>query len=521
MQTPALNTAAPNPEMLNMIRNPAVQPPQQPTGAPAQQPEGAAPPSAEGQPPVTPQDGQQEVTVSQPLPGGETLPSMDLPLPTLPGMPSMEATAPRQDGNFFAFLQKLADTPRFAEGINRLLLQFTEGAVGTIGAAGTVARTAETTASALPRELDALVRQLPRNEAEAVDFLKQQTTGGSRFTGDLFDLLRTAYEQTSSKAAKNDILQFVRRFNDYTSAEHIESSMLRTLGQLAKTAPREYTEQLETLTQSLEQALSTGDRAGTLKLLQGKILPFLTDVSDSHPDIRLPNTLISIFKPLAARFENSGEDGLLQAFRQLTERSALGPALEKFSDLKKLVGESDIAKAKADRRFAEQLARTADWAMKGKGGGDPRRLFRQLISNELLNKSVYLPLEHALLPMEWNGRHVLSELWVDPDAEKDARGTDEKERLIRFLLHMDIPGLGPIDLTLESRGESIELQLACPETIVPFSEQIQREMTRILENNGLKPEGIQIQKWEKPTKLTDAFPKIAKGESSSGVNLKI
>ena len=86
---------------------------------------------------------------------------------------------------------------------------------------------------------------------------------------------------------------------------------------------------------------------------------------------------------------------------------------------------------------------------------------------------------------------------------------------------MDIPGLGPIDLTLESRGEAVELQLACPETIVPFSEQIQREMSRILENNGLKPEGIQIQKWEKPTTLTAAFPKIAKGDSGSGVNLKI
>lgn len=515
MQTPALNNTAPNPEMLNTIRNPAAQ---QPSGTPAQQPGSTAPP-AEGQAPAVPQGGQQTAAaVPQPAPGMEQLPSVELPLPTLPGMPSMETAVPRQDGNLFAFLQKLADTPRFAEGINRLLLQFT---AIPAGAAGTVSQTAGTTAPALPQELDALVRQLPQNEAEAVDFLKQQATGGSRFTGELFDLLRTAYARTESKAAKNDILQFVRRFNDYTSSEHIESSMLRTLGQLTKAAPREYTAQLETLTQSLEQTLSTGDRAGTLKLLQGKILPFLKDVSDRHPDVRLPNTLISIFKPLAARFENSSEDGLLQAFRQLTERSALGPALEKFTDLKKLTGESDIAKAKADQRFAEQLARTADWAMKGKGGGDPRRLFRQLISNELLNKSVYLPLEHALLPMEWNGRHVFSELWIDPDADKDARETDEKERLIRFLLHMDIPGLGPIDLTLESRGESVELQLACPGTIVPFSEQIQREMTRILENNGLKPEGIQIQKWEKPTTLTAAFPKIAKGESNSGVNLKI
>ena len=527
MQTPSISSPSPNPEMLNMIRNPGAQPAGQPSGANAPQPSDTAQPGA-GEPSAAPSEGAPAASpgeaggVSLPQ-GGQTvaeagpLPGAELPLPELP---AMEIPAPRQDGNFFDFLQKLADTPRFSEGMNQLLLRFpgmaeaghTAGTASAEGAAGA-------TAPALPPELNALAQLLPQNETEAAAFLKQQTAGGSRFAGELFDVLRTAYAESGSKSMKTDILQFVRRFSDYTSAPHIESAMVRTLGQLAKTLPKAYSGTLEGMAQSLEKNLAEGDRGGTLRLLQGKILPFLKDIGDSHPDLRLPNTLISIFKPLAARFENGSEDGLLQAFRQLAERRELKPALSKFTDLQKLFSESRAAKAAENRRFAEQLVKTADWAMKGKGGGEPRKLFRQLISNELLNKSVYLPLEHALLPMEWNGKRLLSELWIDPDAGDDGRSESGKERLIRFLLHMDVPGLGPVDLLLACRGEAVELQLSCPETVVPFSEQIQQEMTRILENNGLKPEGIQIQKWEKPLTLPAAFPKLSK--RGSGVNMKI
>lgn len=516
MQASIMNGPSPNPDTLNMIRNPAAQPPADGQAAQAPANGSAQNVPQEGQQPLqqgavqVPQQGTQvpQPTVPMPtvpLPGMEQLPGLEtLPeLPAMPAMPGLESLVQRLDGNFFAFLEKLADTPRFSEAMNQLLLNFTPASQG----------------KPVPEELDALMRQLPQDETQAAAFLKQQAEGGTRFTGELFDLLRDAYAQATTKSAKTEILQFVRKFSDYTSSAHIEHSLVRTLEQLTKTLPREYTSELETMAQSLEQAMTGGDRGGALKLLQGKLLPYLTDISDRHPDMRLPNTLISSFKPLAARYENSSEEGLLQAFRQLAEQSALKPRMSKHGDFLKLIKDSAATQAKENRRFAEQLAKTADWAMKGKGGGEPRRIFRQMISNVLLNKSVYLPLEHAILPMEWNGKQLVSELWIDPDADREQRAQSGKERLIRFLLHMDIPNLGAVDLLLSSRGEEVDMQLSCPETVVPFSKMIQDEMTRILENNGLKPSGIQVRKWEKPLTLASAFPKIAKGDN--GVNVKI
>ncbi len=525
MQTPALSSPAPSPDTLNMIRNPiAATPPNSQTS----NGQTAAKPPADGQTPQehqpapsgtqqaptqTVQTPQGTVVVPQPsqtIPGmPSVLPGMELPeLPTVevPGSTLLETLVPRRDGLFQAFLQKLADMPSFPEDMNQLILNLIP-----------------TTENAeIPAELDALVQMLPQNESQAVELLRQQVSGGTKFTGELFDLLRDAYSQSTTKEAKNEILQFVRRFNDYTSSDHIEHAMLRTLEQLEKTSPREYSAELKELTQTLKTQLSDNERPAALKLLQGKVLPFLREIGDRHPDIRLPNTLISIFKPLAARYENSSEEGLLQAFRQLVEhnttiKSHLGK--RSTGDLMKLVRETDFARARENQRFAEQLAKTADWAMKGKGGGEPRKMFRQMISNLLMNKSVYLPLEHAILPMEWNGKQVVAELWADPDARNGPQSENEDDRLIRFLLHMDIPGLGPVDLALANCGETVDMELACPEAVVPFSMLIQTEMTRILENNGFKPSAIQIKKWEKPLSLATAFPKITKGEN--GVNMKI
>lgn len=550
MQTSGLGTPSGGTDPRTLIRNPGVQGTQLPQGAQnvqnpqnAQKPQGAqtSPESPDGkQPAAQPPEGAADGAAQAALKNAQTLqnagatlqeamqgatrPAAQNPaasgsqgaaeVPTLPSMPELPAdkaessvldALPRQDGNFQAFLQKLADAPGFAEGLNKLLQAFEPDVSGD---------------PAVSAELDALAKLLPQDEAQTVDFVKSQVSGGSRFTGELFDQLREAYTQSPSKAAKTEILQFLRRFNDYTSSARVERSLVRTLGQLVKATPKETANQLEPLLHELEQHFAAGDRSGALKLLQGKALPFLSDFADHHPDMRLPNTLISILKPMTARYENSSEEGLLQAFRQLAEHTVLRPHLGRLTapQLLQLVQDSEYAQAKENDRLADQLAETADWAMKGKGGGEPRRIFRQLVSNLLLNKSVYLPLEHAVIPMEWNGKRLVSELWVDPDADQE-RHMDGGERLLRFLLHMDIPGLGPFDLVLASRGEEVDLQLACPGPVVPFSQLLQKELSRILEDNGLKMKGLQIRKWERPLTLTEAFPRIA--QADSGVNMKI
>ena len=36
----------------------------------------------------------------------------------------------------------------------------------------------------------------------------------------------------------------------------------------------------------------------------------------------------------------------------------------------------------------------------------------------LVNESVYMPVNHFILPFQYQGKEAVSEFWIDPDAEK-------------------------------------------------------------------------------------------------------
>lgn len=139
------------------------------------------------------------------------------------------------------------------------------------------------------------------------------------------------------------------------------------------------------------------------------------------------------------------------------------------------------------------------------------------MSSILLNESVYMPLSHVLIPMEWNGRPAFSEMWVDPDAEPDRR--QQAPRTMRFLIKMDIQGLGAFDLLLNASADKVSLQIACPESVAPFSAEVARGMDTILKRNGFEPDGIQVAQMKRPITLSEVYPKIF--ERMNGVNVKI
>ena len=223
-----------------------------------------------------------------------------------------------------------------------------------------------------------------------------------------------------------------------------------------------------------------------------------------------------------ARYENSSREGLLQAFHQLSAHTSLRERLGGLSDaaLLHLVEHSAFAKAAEQDQFAGQLARTAQRALRGGAGAEAQDAFRNIVSAFLVNESVYMPLMHLVIPLEWNGRMMFSELWVDPDAEYNLKkGQGHRENNIRFLFKIDIQGLGFFDMVLTSQKDRVDIQLFCPEKVAPFSQQVQGELSRILTENGLSAGAVQVQAMERPLTLSEVFPKIFEGENS--INVKI
>ena len=423
---------------------------------------------------------------------------------------STGSQALRYDSNFAAFLHRLANTPELRESLNTLFAMY-EGKVVSSGIE-----------EGLAGEMGALLNMLKMDEGQLGKFLLSQLANGTRFGGALFTILRDAYASSGSEAVRNSILQFLKKYADYSSTSHLQNNLLRGLTRLTRAIPASYGSQLLPMVSELEGKLNAGDRAGALKLLQGRILPFLSAYTSKTNDMGLSRTLISMLALDISRYENGSEDSLLQAFHQLNGSPGLRQRLGGLSDdaLLKLLDSTSFAKAAEGDQFAQQLAQAAHKALQGGARAEVQEAFQNIVSAFLVNESVHMPLNHILLPLEWAGKMVFSEMWVDPDAEENLKkGRRDQPNTLRFLFKIDIQGLGFFDMVLTSQGEKVDIQVFCPEKVAPFSQTVQGELSRILSDNGLSAGAVQVQQMTRPLTISGVFPRIFEGENS--INVKI
>ena len=414
----------------------------------------------------------------------------------------------RYDSNFASFVQRLNDTP----GLDQTLAVLLRTYQGTVVSSGL--------SEGIAMEMSALLEMLKMDEGEFQEFFKSQMEMGNRFGGPLFSILREAYGGAASEVTKSNILQFLKRYSDFSASSHVQGNLLRTLTRLTRSIPATYGNQLLGMVSELEGKMGQGDRSGALKLLQGTIMPFLGGYTSRTNDMGLSRTLISLLSLDVARYESGSLENVMQAFRQLGSNPQLREKLGGLgeSDLLRLLEQSGFARASGQDRFAGKLAETAARALRGGAGMEAQEAFRNIVSAFLVNESVYMPLTHLALPMEWDGRMMFSELWVDPDAEENLkRGRGDRENTIRFLFKIDIQDLGFFDMVLTCRGENVDIQLFGPPAVASFSSIVQGELGRILTDNGLTAGTVQVQASDQPLTISQVFPKIFEGENSINV----
>ena len=413
----------------------------------------------------------------------------------------------RYDSNFQTFIQQLRQTQDLSSTLSKLMMK--EGMSVTSGMSEGIAE-----------EMAQALQMLKMDQAELLKFLAAQMKAGTRFGGALFALLRNAYSRADSEGVRLDILNFLKSYNDFSSTAHIEGNLLRNLAGMANAMPASWGDQLRGLIAQLENSLAAGDRQGGINLLQQQVFPLMSSyVSQTH-DLGTPRELLSLLALDLARYENGAEDKLMEAFHQLSGYGTLKGMLGGIDgqSMLKLLQTSQFAKNTSAAQFADHLAAAAARALRGEGSAEVQEVFRNLVSAMLINESVYMPLNHFLIPMELDGRMLFSELWVDPDAE-EKKGGGQGEKCMKFLFKIDVQGLGFFDVILTNRERDVGIVVSCPEGVVPFSKEIEQNISKILTRNDLNPAAVSVRKMERPVTLTEVFPKIFEGKNS--VNVKV
>ena len=373
-------------------------------------------------------------------------------------------------------------------------------------------------------EMAKFLEFIKMDEGQLMDFLENQVQSGSRFTGALFQVLRNAYDGTTSELTKNDILQFVRRFADYTSTPHIEDNIIRMTDEMTEALPGKWSNQLTEILAHLENSIDAGDREGSLKLLREQVFPLVSKYVSLTHDHGLARNLLSAMTLDVARYENSSEEGLLQAFRHLANSEVLPREIADLpdSELLRLLKDTDFFKASESNTFADRMAKVTHRALSGESGVNTQEAFHHIMNSVLINESVYMPLQHIMLPLNWNGNLMFSELWIDPDAERDerSRGKDGGGGPVqRILIKMDVQSLGAFDVLIQNRSEGVSMLVTCPKAVAEYTPQVTQSLRNILARNGLNVEQVQVAEQHRPLTVSEVFPKLF--ERMSGVNVKI
>ena len=416
--------------------------------------------------------------------------------------------ARRYDSYFQSFLQSL----RSSGTVTDLLAQFLIARPGTLVTSGMTA--------GISQELAQFLQMLQVGPVELLDLLKGELSTSGRFTGPLFDTLRQAMRQNPSPGLQNSILQFLKTYNDFSSTPHIEQNLLRSIRQMSWFMPQRFSEPLSDQLSQLENLIGQGNRAGALSLLQNTLVPYMGDYVSKMHDRGIARSLLSLVILDIARYANGSPQNLLQSFYQLLGYSALKQEFGNLSssELLKLLQDNASSFQKTNHAVSDQLAQLSSRALRGDGGADLRQTFQALVDSVLVNQSVYMPLAHAMLPVEMNGRMMFSELWVDPEAEKES-GREGSEKCMRLLLKFDVQDLGLFDLILTYRDDTVDVSLHCPPHLERFSDLFAQKMESLAEKEGLHAASIRASPMARPLTISEVFPKIFERKDSINVTI--
>ena len=417
----------------------------------------------------------------------------------------------RYSSNFQTFIQRMRESGGLAE----ILRTIFSGRHGTVVLSGMQEGTA--------LEMAKLLEMMRMDEAQLNDFFLSQIKSGTKFGGALFALLRKAYANAGSETLRTDILQFLKSYVDFSSTQHIQQNMLRDLARMADAMPARWGDPLRQMLAQLQNALEAGDRKGALQLLQKNIVMHMSNYVTQTHDMGLPRELLGFLTLDIARYENGSVEKLLDYFHQLRGYGTLKTPLGMIDDqsLLTLLQQSGEQGDSVSVRFSDALSAAAAHALRGDGSMEVQEGFQNLVASMLLNESVYMPLNHYVLPLEWNGQFAFSELWIDPDAEQEESAAREGRGgpVTRVLLKIDVQSLGFFDVVISSQKDSVDLFVACPEKLSPFTGEMERALTQILTRNDLKPTRVAVRNMEQPVTLTEVFPNLFQGRN--GVNVKV
>jgi hypothetical protein len=358
---------------------------------------------------------------------------------------------------------------------------------------------------------------------ELMTYLQSQADGQMKFSGDFFTGLRTLMNSNIPDQYREVISRFLQTYNSYSSGTHLLSQMQTLSQDVDNLLLKSWRGEFEQMTGNMNWTASNGDTKANASVLNNQIIPFLSDYVSKTHDYGAIRKAAVMFSLYAVKYEEGSSEALTEAFRKMARngdfRMIFGDDAEeqlasKLAEIRTQDGSTNFSKA-----FSEVLLK----GTQGRIGTDSESIDRyyQVLNSLLTNESVYMPILHMLIPFRYQNQNVMSEMWVNPDADKDqnqAKGVSGQDRKVKLFLKFHIEKLGNFDMVAMLKDHSVSMQLYIPDTVPEKPARIESTVRDILRRNGFSGE-VQTAPKTREISPEEIFPEIAASERSINVRV--
>lgn len=348
---------------------------------------------------------------------------------------------------------------------------------------------------------------------DLLDYLQGQGGLQAKFAGDFFNRFRSLLTEGSSQSLQDSALAFLKSYNNYSSGTHLLQQMHTLADDIEQLLLRPYREEFKQLADSMNWQAANGDTAQNTAVLNRSLIPFLSEyVSRTHDYGAIREAVMHLVFH-AARYQDGDEERLKKLFESMQND-------RDFARIFKEGGRESLegllrSGGRPMSGFADGLSELLLKGANGYGGLENVQQFYNIMNGMLLNESVYMPLLHFILPFQYEDNNVMSEMWVDPDSDKDEEGG----RKIKLFLKFDIHSVGKFELVMTVQDRQARVQLFVPPHLAKQEKKIQSDVADILKDNNIRFSQLMVRRRLRDKRVDEIFPEIREKERTINVRI--
>ena len=345
-------------------------------------------------------------------------------------------------------------------------------------------------------------------------FQKDQSTS---FGSEIFNVLREIAQENYSAETTNYIGSFLKALDSNNNATQTMKGIITQLNNILDRIPRSYAEGIRNAMGELIMEPDSQGLQDNLKHLKETILPMLGRYVSTTNDLGATRDRIQLLIQDISRLNIGGQDEVNERFAELLDyaKYSLNLPADKLNELQNLFNKAVNSKVDLQNDFIDSLAKALTQT---KGlSTTSQAMINDTVNALLLNRSVYMPFNHIVLPFTFDGNFMFTEMWVEKDGHS-AGGVAGEDKTKRVYLNFDVQGLGKVQAAIGLTDNSIDCLLNCPDTVADKSKTIENDIAKIFTENGFSIGNIKSSGDSFQTEL-EVLHKIYEGRSSINVTV--